>query len=105
MKGFIDKDGRDMPPCDTCKNRNLMTINTPCYDCISIVDLAIHKPNYETEFAAYEKEEEGYAAHHGRDRTGAAALVGAGNEKNRPQAATCGREHRERVSGEVREDV
>ena len=29
------------------------------YDCIDNVDLALHKPNYETNFANYEKEEKG----------------------------------------------
>ena len=32
-----------------------MTISAPCYNCISVVDLALHKPNSETEFAAYEE--------------------------------------------------
>lgn len=61
MKGRYVKmpDGRimDKAPCDTCKHKNKMTVEAPCYNCIAIIDLALHKPNAETEFAAYEKEE------------------------------------------------
>ena len=58
MKGFIDQNGYDRPPCGTCKHRDQLTITAPCYNCISVVDLALHKPNYDTEFAAYEKAED-----------------------------------------------
>lgn len=54
MKGFL-KDGKDYAPCGTCKYRGKMTVEAPCYDCIDTMDLALHKPNYETEFANYEK--------------------------------------------------
>ena len=55
MKGYIDEDGHDRPPCSTCKHRNKMTVESPCYNRIDIIDLALHKPNAETEFASYEK--------------------------------------------------
>lgn len=38
-----------------------MTIELPCSNCIDIIDLALHKPNYETEFISFEPEEEGEA--------------------------------------------
>lgn len=60
MKGYykMRSDGQmaDMPPCGTCKYKNKMTVESPCYDCIDMVDLALHKPNAETEFANYEQE-------------------------------------------------
>ena len=54
MKGFL-KDGKDYAHCGTCKYRGKMTVESHCYDCIDTMDLALHKPNYETEFANYEK--------------------------------------------------
>ena len=57
MKGFIDENGYDRPPCGTCKYRDRMTVLSPCYGCISNLDLALHKPNNETDFLSYEKEE------------------------------------------------
>lgn len=53
MKGFIDEFGRDRPACDNCKYRNRPTVFVLCYNCISHIDLALHKPNYETEFANF----------------------------------------------------
>lgn len=62
MKGYYEKmpDGRilDRPPCGTCIHKNKMTVETPCYNCIDTIDLALHKPNAETEFAAYVREVE-----------------------------------------------
>ena len=54
MKGFFFF-FKDYAPCGTCKYRGKMTVEAPCYDCIDTMDLALHKPNYETEFANYEK--------------------------------------------------
>lgn len=54
MKGYIDEKGNDRSPCGTCKHRNKMTVQEPCYSCIDNVDLALHKPNRETEFVHYE---------------------------------------------------
>ena len=56
MKGFYDN-GRDIAPCFMCKHKENMTVECPCFSCISFVDLALHKPNYETEFANFEREE------------------------------------------------
>ena len=50
MKGFIDERGNDRPACVNCKYRNRPTVFVLCYNCISQIDLALHKPNYETEF-------------------------------------------------------
>ena len=58
MKGFVNEFGIDVPPCGTCKYKNKMTVESPCYNCIDNVDLALHKPNHETEFANYESEVE-----------------------------------------------
>ncbi len=62
MKGHYETlpDGRvlDRPPCGTCKYRHRMTIEAPCYSCVDIIDLASHKPNAETEFAAYTEDAE-----------------------------------------------
>ena len=58
MKGYIDKNGNDRAPCGSCKHKDKMTISAACYNCISAVDLALHKPNSETEFAAYEESDE-----------------------------------------------
>ena len=43
----------DMSPCFFCKHRQKMTFETPCYDCISNMDLALHKPNSETHFVSF----------------------------------------------------
>lgn len=58
MKGFIDASGMDRPPCAKCKHKHKMTVESPCYNCISIIDLCLHKPNCETEFAAFEAAED-----------------------------------------------
>lgn len=55
MKGFINEFGIDVAPCGTCKHKGKMTVESPCYDCIAIADLALHKPNNETEFENYER--------------------------------------------------
>lgn len=57
MRGYIDDKGKNRPPCGTCKHRNKMTVEEPCYSCIDIIDLALHKPNAETEIASYEADE------------------------------------------------
>lgn len=60
MKGYNYKrpDGKlaDCAPCRFCKHKKKMTVESPCYNCISTVDLALHKPNVETEFAYFEPE-------------------------------------------------
>lgn len=53
MKGFINELGVDIPPCGTCKHKDKMVVESPCYNCIDVTDLALHKPNNETEFANY----------------------------------------------------
>lgn len=57
MKGFYQRrsDGQmaDMPPCGLCLHKNKATYQSPCYDCIDIVDLCLHRPNAETEFANF----------------------------------------------------
>ena len=55
MKGYIDEYGRDMSPCKKCKYSHKMTVEAPCYNCISLSDLALHKPNCETEFVYFEE--------------------------------------------------
>lgn len=59
MKGFVDELGVDRPACVNCKHRGKMTVEVPCYNCISPIDLASCKPNYQTEFAAFEPKFEG----------------------------------------------
>lgn len=56
MKGFVDERGIDRPACVNCKHKREMTVGARCYNCISVIDLALHKPNYETEFALFEAE-------------------------------------------------
>ena len=58
MKGYL-KNGKDYPPCGTCSFKEKMVVEAPCYGCIDTVDLALHKPNYETEFTNYKPLEEG----------------------------------------------
>jgi hypothetical protein len=57
VKGFYEKlpDGRivDRPPCSRCLHRNKMTAEEPCYSCIDLMDLSLHRPNAETEFASF----------------------------------------------------
>lgn len=53
MKGFIDELGRDRPACVNCKYRNRPIVFVLCYNCISQIDLALHKRNYETEFVNF----------------------------------------------------
>lgn len=49
MKGFYQRrsDGQmaDMPPCGLCLHKNKATYQSPCYNCIDIVDLCLHRPN------------------------------------------------------------
>lgn len=59
MKGFIDERGNDRPACLKCKYKQKMTVEAPCYTCISTMDLALHKPNYQTEFASFVPEDMG----------------------------------------------
>ena len=54
MKGYIDAKGYDRPPCGSCKHKKRLTVEAPCCNCISLLDIALHKPNSETEFASYE---------------------------------------------------
>ena len=60
MKGYSYQmaGGRiaDCAPCKFCKHKGKMIVEAPCYNCISTVDLALHKPNAETEFACFEAE-------------------------------------------------
>lgn len=55
MKGYIDENGKDRPPCALCKYKDKLTVEAPCYNCIDAVDLALHKPNSETEFIYFER--------------------------------------------------
>ncbi len=50
MKGYTSHRGADCIPCFFCKYRGKMTIEHPCSNCIDAVDLALHKPNAETNF-------------------------------------------------------
>lgn len=54
MKGYIDENGYDRPPCGMCRHKDKLTVEAPCYNCLDVVDLALHKPNSETEFACFE---------------------------------------------------
>ena len=58
MKGYIDAKGHDKPPCESCKYKTKLTVESPCYNCISSLDLASHKANAETEFTCYEPQVE-----------------------------------------------
>lgn len=58
MKGYIDTKGHDKSPCESCKYKTRLTVESPCYNCISSLDLALHKANAETEFTSYEPQEE-----------------------------------------------
>lgn len=53
MKGFIDERGNDKPACVICKYLNRSKVFPVCRDCISTIDLALHKANFETEFANF----------------------------------------------------
>lgn len=55
MKGYTDKKGYDRSPCGMCKYKDKLTVEAPCYNCIDITDLALHKSNAETEFSNFEK--------------------------------------------------
>lgn len=43
--------------CKTCKYKNQLTVLEPCFSCISIEDLILHKSVAETKFTHYEPEE------------------------------------------------
>ena len=58
MKGYIDTKGHDKSPCESCKYKTRLTVELPCYNCISSLDLALHKANAETEFTSYVPQEE-----------------------------------------------
>lgn len=38
MKGYIDENGKDRPPCRKCKYEHKLTVEAPCYSCIDNVD-------------------------------------------------------------------
>lgn len=59
---FKGKDHVDMPPCLFCKHRDKMTVSEPCYSCIDNTDIALHKPNAETEYASFEPISAAHAA-------------------------------------------
>ena len=40
--------------CKKCKHRNTLTVQEPCWSCISNEDLSLHKPDEETEYAGFE---------------------------------------------------
>lgn len=61
MFGHIDENGYDRPPCSSCKHKDKMTVEAPCYNCIDEVDLALHKPNHQTNFANYEPYKGGWS--------------------------------------------
>ena len=44
--------------CRDCKHEHKMTVEAPCYNCISNEDLALHKPTEETEYAYFEPKNE-----------------------------------------------
>ena len=56
MKGYTDENGFDRPPCGSCIHKNESTVGCYCYNCVSATDLALHKPNAETEFVNYKEE-------------------------------------------------
>ena len=45
--------------CKTCKHKNKLTFEVPCYSCIKNDELPLHKPNSEIKFVNYESEETG----------------------------------------------
>lgn len=59
---FKGKNHVDMSPCFFCKHRDKMTVSEPCYSCIDTMDLALHKPNAETEYASFEPISAAHAA-------------------------------------------
>lgn len=55
MKGYIDKNGCDCPPCDTCIHRFRDKNSPPCNNCIDPMDLINHRPRHKTEFVNYNR--------------------------------------------------
>jgi len=53
VKGYIDKNGYDCPPCPSCKHKDKMPNDIPCRNCISVMDLALGKRRCETEYVNY----------------------------------------------------
>ena len=41
--------------CRDCKHSNKLTVEAPCYGCIGNMDLALHKPDEETQYAYFEQ--------------------------------------------------
>lgn len=67
MKGYYQKrpDNKmaDRPPCGFCLHEKEPTAGAYCYNCVATIDLVMHKPNAETEFACFvAKDEEALAA-------------------------------------------
>ena len=52
MKGYTYH-GKDCSPCFFCKHRDEFTVENHCYNCIDNVDIALHKPNAETDFVHF----------------------------------------------------
>ena len=52
MKGFYKRrsDGKlaDMPPCGLCKHKSKQTYESPCYNCIDIMDRAFQLMDYDS---------------------------------------------------------
>ena len=53
MKGYTSHKGLDCAPCFFCKYRSKECVEAPCYNCIATIDLALHKPNAETNFSCF----------------------------------------------------
>lgn len=64
MKGynctFRSKAAVDCNPCFFCRHRDKQTHDHPCCDCIGNEDIALHKPNTETEYTQFEPRSEAH---------------------------------------------
>jgi len=55
MKGYIDENGCDCPPCDTCIHRFRERGNCICDGCIRYEDMVNHRPRHQSEYVNYNR--------------------------------------------------
>lgn len=81
MKGYTYH-GKDCSPCFFFKHRDEFTVENHCYNCIDNVDIALHKPNEETDFVHFTPISAGhlmaleYEQKRGKDRNKRSQIIG-----------------------------
>lgn len=57
MKGYINEQGKFIPPCITCKYKDYFYFEQPCFECVDIVDIINEIKNEKKNFRNYTPDE------------------------------------------------